>query len=242
MKVCENHLKQITTPDFIIVATSYCRICRTEKQKIRRLKKVEAKPKNKFHPNQKNLKGRKYGALTVLSDYSKIRYNSRSQILWECLCDCGEKIKLPTDKLPHNTLAKKNSLPKYTCCETCRQKTCPLCFTKYDYRNSSKNCLSNACQEEMRKIYDQSSITKRKLRYGTDIEYRKKINEWNKSKYGLNADAILANRSLKFQNLSLVEKELFIRKQKEANRKSAGKRFLKEFLNQSNEIIKKLEK
>lgn len=48
------------------------------------------------HPNVKDLKGQRFGKL-VVSEATNERYFSN--VVWECLCDCGNKISLASNRL-----------------------------------------------------------------------------------------------------------------------------------------------
>jgi hypothetical protein len=259
MLICKKHLDTLVNPPAQYELTSKggetkrtCKMCSQEKrlyfyqrhkEKLRRKRRDyywrNKKPRlTPYHPNQKVLLGMRFGKLTVVADCGSIEYNSRKQILWECLCECGGKIKLPTDKLPHKK--KHNTkIPQYTSCEKCRHKICPLCWNKYPYSHTSKICPSKVCQAELRQMADERSIKKRSERYKTNLEYRAIVLENARAYWAENANKYNAQRTERFLSLSPAQQDEYIKKQKSAQRKSVAKRKLKEFLEISNQLLNK---
>jgi len=54
-----------------------------------------------------NIIGKKYGRLTIISDSGK-RYPSSGDVIWECLCECGNSVFLPTGRITTTTRSTKS--------------------------------------------------------------------------------------------------------------------------------------
>ncbi len=76
---------------------------------------------------KRNLKGQKFGNLTVIKEHGRDKYKN---VLWECLCDCGEK----------TIVTSGNLVTGHTKSCGCLQKTSTiLSNTKHGYARRGKN-------------------------------------------------------------------------------------------------------
>lgn len=172
------------------------------------------------HP--KNLLGERYGQLVVVARSGTTRYGGRQQSLWLCHCDCGQDLELAQEKLPHSPGAiraanRAGRLP-YTCCETCRQKTCPICGDRFSYSHTSYVCPSPDCQETLRAWRDAYWHGVASERYRTDLEYRARVREQCNAAYRRRADEILIRRRALFAALPADEQVRRLERRIEAQR------------------------
>lgn len=142
--------------------------------------------------------GRRFGQLVVVGSAGRVRYGGRVQGLWSCVCDCGERIDLPSAKLPYSEAsiasARRAGRLIYTCCETCRQKTCPLCGTRFLYSHSSHICPSPICQQEAARWRDDYWHSVHADRYRSDSAYRARVREYHNAYYDARAEEVQARR------------------------------------------------
>ena len=94
-----------------------------------------------------DLTGRKIGKLTVIG-ISEIR-NKHNRIMWDCICDCGNKKSIPADMLNKTLRGKTGS------------KSC--------------GCLRNNAHS---KIKDRFDACYRQI-YNSTIVKRSKLKKWN---------------------------------------------------------------
>ena len=149
--------------------------------------------------------GRRYGQLLVTADLGRTTYGGRKQTLWQCHCDCGQHLELPSAKLPYSQAAIKSAERAgrliYTCCESCRMKTCPLCGDRFPYSHPSHLCPKTECQLAAQQERDSFWHARATERYRTDPAYRAEQRAYQSAYYAANASAIQQKRRDQFESL-----------------------------------------
>lgn len=137
----------------------------------------------------KDLAGLKIGQLEIIRYEGQVKFAGRDQTSWLCLCDCGEEItlvyeKLPTSKLERATMDRGGGR-LYDCCESCREKTCPVCGDRFIYSHKSHICTKTSCRDKLHTLRRAFWGGEHKHRMDTDKDYRDSINAykkgWNKT-------------------------------------------------------------
>lgn len=167
--------------------------------------------------------GNRYDRLLVIGDGGSIKYGGRKQTLWNCQCDCGNLIDLPSAKLPYSEpnimAAARAGRLLYTCCETCRMKKCPLCFSTFSHSHTSHVCPSPTCQAELQNIRDDFWHARNREKYRDDPAYREKMRNYFNGYYAKNIDRFHELRRLKISQLSDDELQTRIKKRAEDHAK-----------------------
>ncbi len=148
--------------------------------------------------NLRDLTGYTVGQLRVIAFAKMVNYAGRSQTSWLCECHCGTQLVLAYDKIPVTARQRQTMMKSgrrlYTCCESCREKICPVCGTHYSYSHTSHICPNPDCK---------ATITAERIRYHAitdgsrrraDVLVRDAVNSYQRGYYNKNAGAIKAKR------------------------------------------------
>lgn len=159
----------------------------------------------------KDLSGQQYGKLSVEKLIGFIEYGGRSCSVWACHCECGNYIELPYDKLPVTDKKRQTMMRSgrrlYDCCESCRQKICPVCGKRFSHSHTSFVCPESRCQDVLRQERDAFWRDVHTYRRQTDAKYREEDNKKSRERYKRNAAEISAKRQQHYQSLSPADHE-----------------------------------
>lgn len=162
--------------------------------------------------------GKRYGKLEVIRLIGHSLYGGKRQSLWLCRCDCGNNIELHRDQLPtteHQLKAlMKSGRRLYAECETCRQKTCPVCGDKFSFSHLSYVCPKTSCKETLQEERDRYWKSVERYRLQNDPEYRDEHNAKKRAYYS-KSYADKSKWKTWFDQLSEQEKDSWRAKRRE---------------------------
>lgn len=167
-----------------------------------------------------NLAGQRYGNLVVVDIAEPVSYGGRFFRAWVCRCDCGNKITLPSIKLPWSTgsirAANRAGRLLYTCCEECRKKTCLVCGERFSYSVTSKyTCTKKSCRRTWQDDREKKWHEIAARRYRSDPAYRQAVREYQNEYYRDNSRAVVERRNERLSQMTDDERTDWERKNAE---------------------------
>lgn len=118
-------------------------------------------------PGYKDITGLRIEQLEVIRYSGQVTFGGIKQTSWVCQCDCGELLSLPIEKIA-TTKTERARLGRgesryYGCCESCREKICPVCGDGFPKKHASHICAKPSCIETLKRDWHHNNRTKQAL-------------------------------------------------------------------------------